>query len=166
MENYKNRKQSRSGVIAKKIDVDSIYNQMIRALDERRRLQEEQKALWRVIKSNHCNKSSQMNAIDAKIGYSTHKLNKLISELCNYKKTHRAMNLAHDYITKELNRINKIINSKIELVRDVNAGRACLISSTGRTHTSTISQENYIRIKREQARKLENWKKAIERYMV
>lgn len=159
------KKQQRT-TTASKIDIASIYNQMRKELSERAQLQKEQDSLWSIIKRYNCNRSAQMSQITKKIGNSTHRLNQLINELCKYKKTHKAMNMAHDYIIREIERINKIINSKNKLIRDVNAGYSCLITSTGVTHTNTSDLENYIRLKREQVKKLENWKRSVERYMV
>ena len=154
------------GVRVKKIDIGAIYLQMKSVLAERAKLQKEQDELWSFIKRHKCNRSSQMAKITKSIGNSTHKLNKLINELCQYKKTHKAMNLAHDYIVSEINRINKIINYQVKLIRNVNAGYTSLIDSKGETSTDARSLESYVKMKREQVGKLEKWKRSVERYMV
>ena len=102
-------------VIAKKIDVESIYKQMQQVLAQRKALQEKQDELWKVIKRNHCNRSSQMDSITNGIGKCTHKLNGLISNLCQYRKTHKAMGLANRYLQGEIGRINKIIQHQLTI---------------------------------------------------
>ena len=166
MRNKIKKTQRKTGMNVMKIDIESIYHQMQSVITERERLQEEHDNLWIVIKRYHCDRSSQMNKITKKIGNCTYKLNKLISELCQFKKTHKAMNLAHSYLGREITRNLRIIESTKRLVSGVNAGRSCLISSSGVTDTDTYSLENYIKHKKEQVQRLEKWKRAVEKYMV
>ena len=166
MKNQRKKTQNQNGMRGKRIDINSIYLQMKASIVERAVLQKEMDILWDRIKRYNCDRSTQMKEITEKIGKCTHKLNQLINELCQYRKTHRAMNLAHDYIVKEITRINKIVNSKKQLIAGVNRGSACLISSNGVTHTNTLSLENYVKQKTAQIASLEKWKRSVERYMV
>lgn len=163
MKNTK-RKPFNAGVVAKRIDVESIYKQMQQVLAKRNSLQEKQDELWKVIKRNHCNRSSQMSFISKEIGKCTHELNGLISQLCQYRKTHKAMNLADRYLQGEISRINKIIQSQTNTVNSVERGWSTLISASGVTDTDTSSLRRYIKLKQEQVAKLQKWKQVVERY--
>lgn len=151
-------------VIAKKIDVESIYKQMQQVLAQRKALQEKQDELWKVIKRNHCNRSSQMDSITNGIGKCTHKLNGLISNLCQYRKTHKAMGLANRYLQGEIGRINKIIQHQQNAVNKVERGWSVLVRDTGVTHTDTSQLRRYIKLKQEQVAKLQKWQQVVQRY--
>ena len=161
----KNANQNRTSFTTKRIDINSIERQLTAALTERARLQKRQDDLWAEIDRHKCDRSASMHRINQGIGANTHKLNKLIDELCQYKKTHRAMNMAYNYLAKEIQRIERIIASNERAIRDVNAGRKYLINSTGRVHYDTTSLEKYVKLKKEQANKLRKWKSAVGRYV-
>ena len=73
-----------------KININEIYNKMHYQLKERAFWQQKQKDLWALISSTNENHHKEMIQIDKKIGQTTHELNKLINELCQYKKTDKA----------------------------------------------------------------------------
>lgn len=159
-----NKKPFNAGVVAKKINVESIYNQMRQLIARRNSLQEKQQNLWKVIGRNHCDRREEMAKITNEIGQCTHKLNGLINKLCQYRKTHKAMKLACQYLNGEITRINKIINHQANTVNQVERGRWGLIDSSGRSHTDTTSLRNYIKIKKEQVAKLQQWKQVVQKY--
>ena len=159
-----NKRPFNAGVIERRIDVESIYNQMRQTIATRNELQKRHDELWKVIKKYDCDKSRLMDQIDNKIGACTHKLNGLIGNLCQYRKTHKAMTLAYRYLGGEIERINKIIHSKIKTINEVERGRCCLISSKGVTHTDTTALRNYVKTKQEQVARLQKWKQVVQKY--
>ena len=162
--NY-NMKNNYRVFITTAIDINSIYNSLKNAISERIEAQKRQEQLWSIIKRTRTNHEKEMDRIDQQIGNATHKVNKVISQLCQYKKTHKAMNLAYEYLKKEMERISKIIDSKTRLANDVERGRATYITSAGRTITDTTEQRKYIKKKTEQYYKLQNWLKYVSRYL-
>ncbi len=163
--NKTNRKPFNAGVVGKRIDIESIYRQMQHELAKRKDLQEKQDALWKIIKRNHCNRSAQMDDISRGIGKCTHRLNELISDLCQYKKNHKAMNLAYRYLTGEIERINKIIQHQTNTIYEVDRGYSTLVNDSGYTHTDTSNLRRYVNLKREQVAKLQKWKEVVSRYI-
>jgi len=159
-----NKKPFTAGVVAKKIDVESIYKQMQQALTKRNNLQDKHDELWKVIKRNHCDRSGQMATITKGIGQCTHKLNGLMNNLCQYRKTHKAMNLANRYLQGEISRINKIIQHQENTVNKVDRGWCCLINDSGVSHTDTSGLRRYIKTKKEQVAKLQKWKQVVQKY--
>ncbi len=158
------RKNSMIHVRALKIDIDSVYNDIKDAINNRTLLQKQQDELWRKIKIHHYNRSGEMRALNAKIGQQTHQINGCIARLCQYKKTHKAMNLACTYLEKEINRINKIIRYQENNIHRVNTGKIALISSEGITHTDTTVLKKYVTIKKEQRDKLTKWLQIVNKY--
>lgn len=158
------KKVTAQGSTWHKVDVDAIYSQMRDAISRRVEYQRQHDAVWARIKRTKCNGNRELDAIDRKIGAETHKINRLISELCKYRKTHRAMNLAYTYICKEIERARRTAESNANTVRSVNAGRSVLIRSTGVSHTDTTQLEKYVQHKYAQVAKLEKWKQYVARY--
>jgi hypothetical protein len=159
-------KKGASGNTWQRIDVDAIYSKMRDAISRRVEYQRQQDAVWARIERTHCNGTRELDEIDRKIGAETHKINCLISELCQYRKTHRAMNLAYTYICKEIERARRTAESNANTVRRVNAGRSVLISSTGTKHTNTTHLAKYVQQKYAQVARLEKWKQYVARYRV
>lgn len=150
----------------KRIDINSIYNKLKIAVQNRAHWQEKQDALWARIKRTHCDGDREMNYIDSHIGSYTHEINGLVSSLCHYRKAHRAMNLASSYIDKEIVRIARIIDSKNQLIRKVDRGNVSLINSKGYTHRDTSGLKRYVSMKEHQMGKLKAWKTHVDRYLV
>ena len=75
------------------------------------------------------------------------------------------MNLAYDYWEKEIERLDKIIDSSKKMVADVEGGRSNLISSAGITHTNTSNVKNYIKLKQNQKSKLIHWQQYVVKYI-
>lgn len=150
---------------AKVIDIDSLYHRLKAALDNRNGYQEAQDNLWKYIKRTRTDNSAEMNRIDDAIGRNTHEINKILNELTQYKKTHKAMNLAYSYLQVEINRIKKIISSWENTVHDVNLGRSSFITASGKNHTSTNDAKTYIRTKKTQLANLEKWLGHVRNYL-
>ena len=161
----KSKKQTRTGLGCKVIDIESTYKKMKETLQKRYDLQRRYHELWSVIKRNHCNRNSEMERLSDGIGETTHRLNGLISELCHYKKTHKAMNLAYQFINQEIDRATKIIGSNEGKIRDTEAGRCSLITAEGIVTTDTRSLRQYVNGKRAQVQKLQAWKNHVKKYM-
>ena len=155
----------KKAMTTKTININSIYYGMKEAIERRIRLQKKQDELWRTIKRTNSNHSAEMGNITKKIGEETHQINGYISSLCQYKKTHSAMKLANDYLSNEIRRINKIIDSNSNLVSRVKRGYTNLISSKGYTHSDTKNLENYVILKQNQVAKLKKWKEHVSRYL-
>ena len=160
------KKNYRTNLTSNKIDINSIYNKMQNQLRIRANLQVKYDNLWDVIKRNHCDRHYEMQDLNSKIGKCTNELNKLIGQLCKYKKTHKAMNLAYSYIESEMERINRIIQHQNRVIYDVNHGYRTLINSYGHEHTNTSDLRNYVNYKMQQYNKLNNWKQYVARYRV
>ena len=161
-----NKKQTNKGLGNAKVDVEKIYKQMQEAIRQRNALQKQMYNLWDVIKSHHCNREAQMTKVTRDIGNMTHRLNGLINELCRYNKTHRAMNLAYEFINSEITRTTKIISSRERSIWRTEAGLQCLIRDTGVTTTDTSELRDYVAKKKAQVQKLQTWKEHVQRYMV
>ena len=165
--NKKTNGGNRNGAcVSRTINVDAIYAKLKTALANRASLQALHDEEWRIIKSRHVDRNAQLEKIDNAIGGQTHRVNLLLSELTQYRKTHRAMNLAYDYVSREITRLERIVSSKQTLVRDVDCGRTGLINSHGVSHTNTTNLKNYIAKKRQQLSKLKGWKVHLSHYRV
>lgn len=162
----KNNNRNYKGFTTRTININEIYSDMKETLANRVYYQSKQDDLWKTIKRYHVNKSREMDEIDDHIGNCTHKMNQLIGELCKYKKTHKAMNLAYDYLEKEIDRIQRIIDSKNRIIHDVRMGRMGLISSSGVSHTDPSNLINYVAKKNGQLMKLINWRDYVLKYRV
>lgn len=143
------------------IDIEGLYRQLSAALNERAQEEIRQDNLWHLIKQTHSDHRSEMHEIDVRIGNNTHKLNRVISQLCHYKKTHRAMNLADTYLQKEIARNQHIVSSWNRAIDDVERGRRTLIDASGYEHTDTTSARQYVKQKMEQIRRLEQWQNYV-----
>ena len=76
------------------------------------------------------------------------------------------MNLAYDYLEKEIDRIQRIIDSKNRIIHDVRMGRTWLINSSGVSHTDPSNLINYVAKKNGQLMKLINWRDYVLKYRV
>ena len=157
---------NKGGYTAKSIDVDAIYRKLKASLNHRAQLQEEYDKLWATVKRTRSDKTRELKRVDSAIGKETHQLNQLLSQLCQYRKTHRAMNLAYDSIGHEITRIQRIIDKWQKLIRDVEAGRRSLIDSQGRVVTETATSRRYVAQKQQQLSKLRSWQNHVARYRV
>ena len=161
----KNMKHNYNYITSKRIDIDSIYSSLRMTISRRAEAQNRQNQLWDVIKRTHSNHDKEMNIINNQIGDATHRINQLISQLCQYKKTHKAMNLACEYLKREIIRTKRIIDSKTQLANDVDRGYASYVTSKGKVHTDTTQQRRYIQKKTEQYHKLQEWLNYVSRYV-
>lgn len=161
----KTKRQTRTGLGCRVIDIESTYRQMKSVLQRRYDLQKRYHALWDEIHRTHCNRRNEMRSISNGIGETTHKLNGLISELCRYKKTHKAMNLAYQFINQEIDRATKIISKQEDNVRMTEAGRCSLITDEGIVTTNTRDLRKYVSLKKAQVQKLQAWKSHVKKYM-
>ena len=156
---------SKTVVRGQRINIDGLYNQLKNAIDQRINYQRKQKELWKYIHRTKQNCSIEMDKISNGIGKSTNEINHVISQLCKYKKTHKAMKLANDYLSKEIDRIEKIIEDRNQIIDDVECGYTYLRRSDGVKTTDTTSQRNYVKLKKEQKERLVKWKQYISRYI-
>ena len=74
------------------------------------------------------------------------------------------MNLAINYINKEIVRVNGIIDYQKKVINDVKRGRCGLVNEYGIQHTNTHELEEYVDLKKSQVNKLINWKIALNGY--
>ena len=168
---YQNNKKVNGGkrngaCVSKPINVDAIYVKLKSALENRSSLQAAQDREWDIVKSMGFDRTDELVRIDKAIGNQTHKVNLLLSELTQYRKTHRAMNLAYDYVSREITRIERIVSHWQRIIRDVDAGRSVIVTSRGVSHTNTANAKNYVAKKRQQLSKLNGWKSHLSRYRV
>ena len=163
-----NQGNQRNGgaVTTKRIDVNALYVQLKSVLAKRANLQEAYDREWEIVKSRKLDRHAQLDKIDSAIGAQTHKVNLLINDLCQYRKTHKAMNLAYSYVSREITRIERIVSHWQNVIREVNQGRSYLINSHGVSHTDTTHLENYVAKKRQQLSKLRGWLSFLARYRV
>ena len=167
---YQNNKKTnggnRNGACASRtINIDAIYAKLKTALANRVSLQALQDKEWEIVKRG-VDRDAQLDAITDAIGRQTHEVNQLLSKLTQYRKTHRAMNLAYDYVSREITRIERIVAHWQNTIREVDAGRSSLISSRGVSHTNTTNLKNYVAKKRQQLSKLNGWKSHLSHYRV
>lgn len=146
---------------SKPINIESLYQQLISALNERAEYETQQDDLWRLIKQTHGNHKNEMVMIAKKIGQNTYTINGIIAQLCHYQKTHRAMNLADAYLQKEIIRNERIVTSWRNTIRQVEAGRRVLISSSGFEHTNTQNARIYVEKKLTQIQRLQKWQNYV-----
>ena len=164
--NKKTNGGNRNGAcVSKTINVDAIYAKLKTALANRASLQALQDKEWEIVKRG-VDRDAQLDSITDAIGRQTHAVNQLLSELTQYRKTHRAMNLAYDYVSREITRIERIVARWQTTIREVDAGRRELINSHGVSHTNTTNLKNYVAKKRQQLSKLNGWKSHLSHYRV
>lgn len=166
---YPNNKKTNGGnyngaCMSKTINVDAIYAKLKTALANRAALQAAYDREWEIVKRRRIDRTEELDRIDHAIGKQTHVVNQLLSELTQYRKTHRAMNLAYDYVSREITRIERIVAHWQNTIREVDAGRSFLINSRGVSHTNTTNLKNYVAKKRQQLSKLNGWKSHLSRY--
>jgi hypothetical protein len=131
------------------INTAEIGKKLHQHLAERARLQQQHDELWVTIKRWNCNRSSEMHAIDAKIGANTFAIDKLIGQLVRasgrYGKAH---DMAIGYLKSEIARNQKIAAKREKLADDVDAGRTHYICADGTVSTSTSDQRKYVAAKK------------------
>ena len=154
------------GFTAKTIDIDAIYTKLKETLSRRARLQNEYDRIWSVVERTHSDRTGELDKVDTAIGRETHQLNQLLSQLCQYRKTHRAMNLAYDSIGREITRIQRIIDKWQSTIYEVDYGNGTLLNSRGVTHTDTTNLKRYVAKKQQQLSKLRSWQNHVARYRV
>ena len=157
---------NQGGYTAKRIDVDSIYRKLKASLNRRAQLQTEYDKLWDTIKRTRSDRTAELKRVDTAIGKETHTLNQLLSQLCQYRKTHRAMNLAYDSIGREITRIQRIIDKWQRVIYNVDYRGGSLLNSRGETHTNTSRLKRYVAQKQQQLSKLRSWQSHVARYRV
>ena len=148
------------------INIDSIYAQLKAHLAKRTNSQGKQENLWKEISRTRSDRDSQMKRINNNIGKETHEINKLISALCRYNKTHRAMNLASTLLDGEISRTKTIISKWQRNVSLVSRGKSHFITSYGTTTTDTSQAQAYVVQKQQRLAKLMEWKRHVDRYRV
>ena len=113
-------------------DIDTIYEELKQCIDNRSKAQETQRNLSNQTRNSYKNNSIKIRELGKKIGSYTNQINKLISELCKYNKSHKAMNLATSYLDKEIKRTQGIISKNTKLLREVSSHKSALVDSTGK----------------------------------
>lgn len=160
----KNKVTNRSGHTIKRVDVDRIEHELRKVLANRNSAQRDYDNAWSIIK-NKGQGRNQLKSAREKIGASTNRLNQLVGQLSKYNKTHRAMNLADNYLTQEIKRNKRIIKSTERTIYEVKNGISVLIDSYGNQTTDYASLEKYIRSKRNQITRLQSWQRTIKKYV-
>ena len=108
----------------------------------------------------------KLDRITDALGQKTYQVEQLLDELTKYSETHKAMNLAYDYVSREITRIERIVDMFEGYIREIEAGELSLINSHGVSHTNTTNLKNYVAKKRQQLSKLNGWKSHLSRYRV
>jgi len=165
MRKISNNQNNKKGVTTRTIDINDIYDEMKAAISKRVYYQKQQEILAKKVKRSGVSMSKQIDDVMVNIGKCTHKINCLISKLCKYRKTHKAMKLAYDYLGNEIDRINNIIVKQNELIFDVKSGKSAVINSFGVMSTDISSLIKYISNKEKQLKKLEAWKNYVSNYV-
>ena len=147
-------------------DINTIYRELKDNCVKRVIYIKKQKELWSYIHVTHNNCSNQMKAINKKIGYYTHAINGLISELCKYNKTHKAMNIAYDYIVKEIKRAENIIARNEDTIYRTKLGLITLVCDDGKRTNDYYPLVTYVNQKKDMVSKLRKWLNHVSRYRV
>ena len=146
------------------INLDQIYTALKSKLEKRANLQTKMDAEWNKVRAGY-NRKEELSRITKQIGAQTHEINKLISELCKFNKTHKAMNMANGYLQTEIKRVQRIIESWRKTISDVDRGYKYLIDSSGHTTTSTKESKAYLNSKINTLQKLQKWQNHVRRYI-
>ena len=163
---YNGQKHNRTVGAPARIDIDAIYRELKSAIEERARLEIEQKSVWDYVKRYNADRSERLIRINAGIADCTHRINLQLSQLSRYNKTHRAMQLAKTYLESEIARLQRITNRWDWIIRDVEAGRSCLINGSGRSSTDTTSSREYLKSRYERIARLTKWLEHVKRFAV
>lgn len=163
--NYnQNNNNYKKGMTTQRINIGAIYTRLQQAIANRNHYQAEMNRLKYYIGHYKVNKSAEIDRLTQKLGSCTHEINLLISQLCQYKKTHRAMNLAYDYLSREIDRNIMICQKNVELIKDVKSGRRSLVYSTGVVTYDYKPLLKYVEKKMEQLKKQRKWLEYVKRY--
>ena len=146
------------------INIDSIYTDLKAKMSKRQQLQGSYENMLRQVKSGK-GKSRELSNLSNQIGGQTHAIHQIISKLCQYTKTHKAMKLANDYLSGEIKRSENIINKWNNKIRAVESGREILIDSNGNMTTNTKDARAYVKQKQESLNRLKKWKKHVSKYI-
>jgi predicted transcriptional regulator len=165
MRNTNYNQTSRNTFHFQKINLDAIYRQMSCALHQRALLQSQLEDQWRSVRATHCNRHEEINKISKKIGENTYLMDGLVGQLCQYRKSHQAMNLAADYLRKEIERTQKIVAKWERGLAQVNTGKAVLLSSDGNIHIDTASTQNYVAGRRLRIQSLQKRLAYVNQYL-
>ena len=149
-----------------KAALDGIYTQMRAAIARRSNYQSQYDEAWSKVKRYGCDKDATLTHLSKCIGNETHTLNMLISRLCQYRASHRAMNLAYSFLGGEIERCSRIAESKSRGIARVRRGVSELVDSHGNRHTDTTHLERYVEQKVAQRDKLVKWREYVGRYRV
>ncbi|MGI6781384.1 MAG: hypothetical protein ACOX56_00890 [Acholeplasmataceae bacterium] len=143
------------------VDINSIYKDLWWTIGKRNNYQEEYDRNWSLVHRGY-NRRYEIDQVSRKIGETTYRIDKLIAELTKHRKIHRAMNLAHDYLTKEIERTQLIID-KQERIRDkVRWGFSNYILSDGTRYYDSELMTNYISKKYKRLKKITKLAKLCE----
>ena len=165
MKNINKNQINKQGITTTTINLDSIYKDMNNLYQKRTQLQMKQKNIWKEVSKRKNDKSNQIANINKEIGTCTYKINSLINNLLQYKKTHKAMNLAYKYLNGEINRIENIIKSKKKTIKNVECGKEIAITPTGKMTTNTSELRSYVKQKEITRDKLMKCKIHVEKYL-
>ena len=133
-------------------------------MHERGKLQEEYKKAWIPVHRYNRDNNTQLELIGKRIGEKTHQLNQLISELCRCKKTHRAMNLASEFIDSEIKRIKNNIRETQDKIHWAKSG-GMLRTGDAQLTRDTKPLLHYLDNKNRQLQRLHDWKNHVNKYM-
>ncbi len=147
------------------IPIGSLYESLKDAINSRILWQEKQKELWVIIKRTHQNYRAEYKVIDDHIKQSTYQIDVIIGELCKHKTIHNAMKLAYDFLGSEINRLDKIIESRSELRESVRKGNSHYITDRGETVTDYHFDDEYIRSRHTRKQKLVKWQNYVKLYL-
>ena len=127
------------------VNTAEIGNKLHKHLAERARLQQKQDQIWAYIKRTQCNRTSEMEKIDAQIGANTHEIDKLIGQLIRAGwHSGKAHSMAIGYLKSEIARNQRIASYRENHIKKVARGESYWVSSTGKTHTDNASQIAYV----------------------
>ena len=158
-------RRNTNGYNVQTLELDKIAKELSQIISERNSKLQEQKRMWDIVKAYHTSRRGEIDRIMRRISELTHRANQLVSHLCGYKRSHRAMNIAYSYIEREEVRVGRIINDWRRRVGRVERGEARLVNSRGETSYNTSEPRNYNQQKERQLDKLRRWKQHVAHYL-
>ena len=146
-------------------DYSRIYLQLKDAIGRRAEDERLQREAWAWVRRTGRDGTSRLDAIDRRIGESTHRVNLLVGELCTYRGRDKAMNLAAGYLRTEIERTKRIVAKWQGTVARVDRGEWALLSSRGYSHHDTTNSKAYLAKKQRYLEKLRKWLAYVEAHL-
>ena len=136
--------------------IDTIRIELIGLTKEREIRLDKSRKEWETVKKERQDRAKEIDGLYDEVKVFTHKINILISSLVdNYTGESEAMDLAEEYLLKEIERNEGIEAYRMYVREQVRQGRSCYVYANAETTSNSEADTNYIEHKTAQIKALQ-----------